>query len=469
MIGKFWLGAALSCLALVFTACSPPPAENPEATASQIVKKEYLAVNGVEIKEAALNDRGFRIGYPQISGLLDQNVQDKINSDLKNSVNSLDGELSARYLEAAAKGQVNPARAGHGGFQVFSNYNNILSINQQFYLPLEKDMERWQKNFTYRLDTGDRVELKDVFKKGTDYRSLINSSINEEILRQNLDESQLRRPFTGIEDSQYFYLTESQLVLCFGPDNPWFISPHSFEIGLPLSKLGNSVDIYEKYADPVKKLYSAEKLKRKWLPNDLEVVHKKTGSSGSGYQIEARYVQIRGMKNSSFEQEINRMLEERARQFAGDQDFIKRAGNAPKEDGPLVKNRMTTVMANFAGKICLLEEVHIFNSRSGGSFSRNSFCYDLKEGRLITLQDLLGDYPAYSEAVLTRVRERLRQSGFDPGLAGNLASLSQKASFFFSEDMIFIYFNQGAISPEDGLMVDLSLSELGEDAAEIFK
>jgi hypothetical protein len=48
---------------------------------------------------------------------------------------------------------------------------------------VEKDMERWQKNFIYRLDTGDRIDLKDVFKKGTDHRSLINSRINEEILR----------------------------------------------------------------------------------------------------------------------------------------------------------------------------------------------------------------------------------------------------------------------------------------------
>jgi hypothetical protein len=279
----------------------------------------------------------------------------------------------------------------------------------------------------------------------------------------------LRRPFAGIEDSQDFYLTESQLVICFGPDNPWFISPHGFEIRLPFSKLENSVDIYEKYADPAKKLYSAEKLKRKWLPNDLEVARKKVESSGNGYHIEARYVQIRGMENKSLEQEINRMLEERARQFAGDQDFIRRAGNAPKEDGPLVKNRMTTVTANFAGKICLLEEDHIFNPRGEGSFFRCSFCYDLKEGRPITLQDLLGGHPAYSEAVLARVRERLRQSGLDLGLAGDLASLSQKAGFFFNENMICIYFNQGVISQGDGLMVDLSLSDLGEDATEIFQ
>ncbi|MHB8157580.1 MAG: hypothetical protein ACYDEQ_09375, partial [Desulfocucumaceae bacterium] len=96
--------------------------------------------------------------------------------------------------------------------------------------------------------------------------------------------------FPGITGSEEFFINERELVICFNPDNNWFYSQDfGNEFRISFYKLGGFIDVYDKYIASGKKLYTADRLKRKWLPNDLEIVNKRLGYSGKGYTTEANF------------------------------------------------------------------------------------------------------------------------------------------------------------------------------------
>lgn len=488
MRAKFIPAAVLLCLALALTACTtaaqkPPEAPgrqekviagrpSPERVARVAVKKEFLTVNGIEIREGILKDTGLDVRYPQIDGLLDQKVRERINTDIRNSVEVFVGELAARHQDVIGKQAARGEAAVSAGYGVHGNYNNVLSISECFNIHVGGAWEGWIKTYTYSLETGQRLGLADVFSKDANYRSLVNSVITEQILRENIDETSMSRPFEGVKDGQEFLVGDSDITICFNPDSQWHYSLHpvNFEFRIPFSRLEGAADIFDKYASPSGRLYASEKLKKKWLPNDLEIVLKKLSSAGDGYRAEASYVEIRGIENRAMEGEINRMLEERAREFVNDKSFLERAVKTTGKKGELpFKARHINVRGNFAGKLCLLQEDHVFIPNGKGEFSMSSYCFDLEKGRPLTMKDLLGKYPEYRAKIVEKTKKRLRERGLDPALAGDFETLAAKTGFFFDENMIFIYFKKGMIPREDFFSVDIQLSELGEDAEKIFE
>lgn len=488
MRSKIITAVVLLCLALALTSCSavarkPPEAAgiqekvnaespSPERVARAAVKKEYLTFNGIEIRDGFLKDTGLEVRYPQIDGLLNQKVSERINTDIKNSVEIFVGELAARHQDVIGKKAARGEGIISAGYGVHGNYNNVLSISERFNIHVGSTWEAWVKTYTYSLETGQRLGLADVFSKDISYRSLVNSVITEQILRENIDETSMSRPFEGVKDGQEFLVGENEIIICFNPDSQWHYSLHpvSFEFRLPFSRLEGAVDIYDKYASPSGKLYASEKLRKKWLPNDLEIVMKKFRSDGDGYRAEASYVEIRGIENKALEGEINRLLEERGREFVEDKSFLEKAGKASGSSGELpFKARHINVRGNFAGKLCLLQEDHVFIPNGKGEFSMNSYCFDLEKGRPLTLKDLLGKYPEYRAKIVEKTKKSLRERGLDPALAVDFETLAGKTGFFFDENMIFIYFKKGTIPREDFFSVDIQLSELGEDAEKIFE
>lgn len=93
---------------------------------------------------------------------------------------------------------------------------------------------------SYNIDTRDNksMELKDLFKAETDYKSIINKIISTQIKEDLKDESKSyfegEEGFTGISDAQDFYLEEDSLVIVFQKYSiaPGYMGTPEFKIPL---------------------------------------------------------------------------------------------------------------------------------------------------------------------------------------------------------------------------------------------
>ncbi|MHB8157579.1 MAG: polysaccharide deacetylase family protein, partial [Desulfocucumaceae bacterium] len=200
MIRKY---ALILVLTILVPACGPLSRQQPvEAVRQEVVNtmaakpvnsnKAYLVENGVRINERRLQDNS-EIFYPEIEGLLDKAIQEKINADIKNTVSAYTSVLSAAGAAHGGGKPGVPPEIQHGGYYVHGNYNNILSVSHYYYVVDSGSHKTWVKAYLYDLNTGNRLTLKDLFVKDADYRSLVNSAITERIIRENLDESNLVR------------------------------------------------------------------------------------------------------------------------------------------------------------------------------------------------------------------------------------------------------------------------------------
>lgn len=473
----------LISLVLLFTACSPVSKQSPEDTGRQAKgenkgmaagapaksKKLFLFENNIQINDRELIEYGQEIHYPEIEGLLDKDCQDRINADIKGSITSYITELQQPGRSGAENEEYAPL-ISHSHYSVYGNYNNILSLCQYFNISAGNYHETRVKTFTYNLNNGERLKLSHLFIDGADYRGMINRNITEQILRKNYDEQYLCRPFDSITESQHFYIRENEIVICFEQDKQVFYSPRSpgvLEFPIPFGKLEGTVDIYDKYRDPSKKLYATDKVERKWLPNELEVLARKLTNSKNRYVMEAHYIEIRGLENSDFEEEINSAAEERARSFINDEKFIKESEELSlQEDAFAYKNRFASVSGNFAGKLCILERDSQHVHGKDPVHWVQAYCYDIKKGRQFTLGGLLSKYPGYREKIVTEVQRQLLESGYSPQLLESFASL-EKAAFFFDEKAIYFYI-EGADFQHGGFHAMVPLSHLGEDYHNIF-
>lgn len=473
-------------LAVLLSACSPATKQDYKETGQQAnsekatsgqnipVKKDkgFVTENGLQIIDRQLFGEKSELHYPEIQGLIDIKTKDKINSDIKNSITGFTEESWAGKQADDQKEPANITVQKHAGYSVHGNYNNVLSICEHFYVSSNHFHENWVKTLVYDLNTGDRLELKDIFVKGADYRSLVNSNITEQIIRLNLDESNLCRPFEGIDENQYFYITENEIVFCFNPDKQWFNTADmgNLEFRIPFTSLGGMVDIYDKYVYPSGKLYTTDKLIRKWLPNDLEITRKKLENNKNRCIMEAHYVEIRGIEDKSLEDKINRTLEEGAKKFTTDQEFIEKAEKNPiNQEDFLSKTRYAGVTANFAGKLCIIElDNEFFPGKQPLHFMR-SYCYDIKKGKSFTLKDLFGKYPDYRDVIVSETKKQIRQGGHNPDMIRDFDSLAQKAVFFYNQNTINLFFERGTILKDQNFQADIDFSVLGEDSFKIFE
>ncbi len=69
-----------------------------------------------------------------------------------------------------------------------------------------------RSGYTVYLETGKTYELKDLFKPGADYVSVINAEIAEQIKERDLS---LLAPFLSVRPDQDFYIKDGQIIVFF--------------------------------------------------------------------------------------------------------------------------------------------------------------------------------------------------------------------------------------------------------------
>lgn len=181
------------------------------------------------ITEEKIQNQCTNVTYPQVSGLKNKDVQNRINDLIKKEVYDLiPPEGCDVYAEI------------YGNYKVGVNRNGILSIKFNVY-SIRKHAANGleaQKSITVNLNTGKNYQLYELFRNNSDYRIVLSRMIQKMIEERQLP---LLKEFTGITDYENYYLTDKALVVYF-QEITYF--PHYAgiqEFPIPYSQIRNLV------------------------------------------------------------------------------------------------------------------------------------------------------------------------------------------------------------------------------------
>ena len=167
--------------------------------------------------------------YPRVSGLPDDAVEDKINR-----------MIQERVLAMIPKEGCGVYQEIKGVYEVTLNDRGILSLKFNVYsirIHAANGIDE-QRSLTVNLETGKEYRLYDLFKRNSDYKTVISNIIRKQIEERNIP---LIKEFSGIDDFENYYLTENALVIYFQEIE---FTPHYVgipEFPIPYSQIKNLI------------------------------------------------------------------------------------------------------------------------------------------------------------------------------------------------------------------------------------
>ncbi len=285
-------------------------------------ERKFIYNNGIEIENKNINTTDekkveTRSNFPVISGLKDKTVQDKINKELEEVGKKLLFKLEADLLKANNNEAIS-FRQKNSNAYISYNFNNVIFVEYSAYVEaqskLEMDNLRSQNVFYgYDLNTGEKIELGNLFKPGSDYKSKVNNFICQYIIENCYDDyetEKMTKPFQGIRENQSFTLDMWGLRIILDEKNDEFVNyGYSEQVLIPLKYLGDDLYIFDKYFDENINIYEKEKLSKKLFPNKLEFkVNNITQEGNEKYYIYITQGEFINVPNEDIEKKLNGML-----------------------------------------------------------------------------------------------------------------------------------------------------------------
>lgn len=186
--------------------------------------------NDLLVEELLENYNGVEIKIPQISGLKDKEVQDKVNNDIYAKCHGLLDEFEtvnyAVYTERA-------------------NFGNTLSIS--FYVGSETSYDQIYMN--YELIHGNELYLEDLFMEDTDITEIVRKAFYQTLVKDSEytsespvvspDENELYKAVKGYMESDLQEFTFSPAEIAFYYKD--------YVAGIRMVDIPDKVSIYAKY------------------------------------------------------------------------------------------------------------------------------------------------------------------------------------------------------------------------------
>lgn len=341
-------------------------------------KTKYLLSNGIEIsnltKSVTTNYGECSFLFPQISGLVNKSLEQKINksiiSDMENGIKSYTIEINKKpeYMN----------------YTVLLNANNLLSfsLNGLYTPPVN--------GFLYRLTDGARLNLKDIFTQGTDYVSLINRKVTESIVGGDQDEEDiLEKPFETIKPDEDFAFSGSTLYIIFHAGEGGFINIYTAEI--PLSGIDDYVNVADLYSGTERKTQENTNL----IFRDNNIFIQETGTilQKPNGNVWIHYPQVSGLKDLTFQQSINTTIKEAANEAANDKKIDDLKIVTDWNSDHVAEVEIYTKF-NAYGILTLERYVNCGDSSKFQSLSAldKVYSFDLLNKKVININMMLGDY-----------------------------------------------------------------------------
>lgn len=165
------------------------------------------------------------IDYPVVVGMVNQIVQQKINTAILFLVKKLFRDQTNQLIN---QGYKNPRITVQGWYEIKTNERGILSLtigNYTMAFPAAHGLTII-KSLTFDIHTGKAYRLNELFKSGSDYVEVISENIRKQIAEREIP---LLGEFKGINPEQDYYIADKALVVYF---QQYEITP--YYVGLPM-------------------------------------------------------------------------------------------------------------------------------------------------------------------------------------------------------------------------------------------
>ena len=181
----------------------------------------YLKKN-IDVVENSINkDMGYLkedLKIPQFKGE-DENKVDiinkKINDDILPKVNEAEKTATEYY------GGLNAEKPSFP-FEINSTYS--VTLNNELLISLYNDYYEFlggahgattRTSYTIDKELEKIVDLKDLFKEGYDYKTVINNEIKKQIAKEPYKYFEPADKFKGISDNQSYYVDKNNLIIYY--------------------------------------------------------------------------------------------------------------------------------------------------------------------------------------------------------------------------------------------------------------
>lgn len=146
------------------------------------------------------------IYYPQLAGLANQQAEKDINRAILQTVQGLIHEQQRVQVPGQTQMQ--------GSYEIKSNERGIFSVTltNYAYTPQMAHGMTFMGSVTADIQTGKLYTLRDLFKPGSDYVTVISNNIKQQIKERNIP---TLNGFTTIKPDQDFYIADKALVIYF--------------------------------------------------------------------------------------------------------------------------------------------------------------------------------------------------------------------------------------------------------------
>lgn len=144
------------------------------------------------------------VHYPQLEGLSDTSVQSKLNA-----------KLETMFTKDRMKLTVKDELSVDDTFTVKQIKDLLIIYKSGYDYPIGAAHGMpFRINYFVNVNTGDFYQLKDLFKSGSNYTTVLNKLINKQI-KKNSENNYYFDSKVSISKNQYFYLSEDKLTIYF--------------------------------------------------------------------------------------------------------------------------------------------------------------------------------------------------------------------------------------------------------------
>lgn len=235
---------AVAVFCLVVAGCSGRQLES-RSVSSTLAP---VTITTREIKQEKTNI-AVDLKIPVISGMKNQAVQNKINSQLAEDAENFAGQIEKQADEEIPQmkksGLVVDRYTARTSYEVTYHRNRLLSIPIMFmqYTGGAHGLEV-KRAYNFDLTNGKNLTLEDLFKPGTDYKGIINAEIRKQIQANPDKYFSGQNGFRGIKDDQDYFLSGDALVVYF---QEYEIAPYAAgcpEFKIPCTLFGNGLKTF---------------------------------------------------------------------------------------------------------------------------------------------------------------------------------------------------------------------------------
>lgn len=183
---------------------------------------------------------------PVFSGLENQDVQTALNAMLEKEALDFKKEVAAslsEYLQDAQDNNFTPNPFGVAtDFAIGTQGQEVLSFYVDYY-QYTGGAHGGTARTAYNIDlkTGKNLAIKEVFKSGYDYRTVINAEIQKQINLAPDEYFEGDMGFTGITDEASYYVKDGCLVVYFQQYEIAAYARGIPEFSIPLSTFGSQL------------------------------------------------------------------------------------------------------------------------------------------------------------------------------------------------------------------------------------